>query len=180
MQSVPQEMLAGARPTRLLALAVGDWAAIALLWLASARLPAEARAWAYPFAVLLIAGRFHALGVVLHDVAHMPRGRKTFALRALEFLAGYPVGTTIDAMRYHHLRHHRDFGRSADPYLKAWVGRSRLRFWVMSLRYLLLVPLWIFARFTARLPRISRRCAKVTRAFFCRIVRAITSPPAPK
>jgi fatty acid desaturase len=165
MQSVPQEMLAGARPSRLLALALGDWAAIAMVSLASSLLPAEARAWAYPFVVILIAGRFHALGVVLHDAAHMPRGRKTPALRALEFLAGYPIGTTIDAMRYHHLRHHRDLGRSADPYLKAWVGRSRLRFWVMSLRYFLLVPLWILRAFygaaAANLPALRESYARL-------------------
>jgi hypothetical protein len=39
-------------------------------------------------------------------------------------MAGYPVGSTLDAldaMRYHHLRHHRDLGFPSDPYLKPWV-----------------------------------------------------------
>ena len=50
-------------------------------------------------------------------------------------------------MRYHHLRHHRDLGFAGDPYLKEWVGSSRMRFWVMSLRYFLLVPLWVLRGF---------------------------------
>jgi fatty acid desaturase len=145
--AVPQELVASARPTRLIGLALGDWAAIAMLWLAAWMIPAHARMWTYPMIVALIAGRLHALGVVLHDAAHMPRGRKTFLLRALEILAGYPIGTTIDAMRYHHLRHHRDLGHAGDPYLKSWVGRGRLRIWAMSLRYFLLAPLWILRAF---------------------------------
>jgi fatty acid desaturase len=165
MQSIPREALTRARPKRLLALAIGDWAAIALLWLASSLLPKETRSWTYPFAVLLIAGRFHALGVVLHDAAHLPRGPKTAALRALEILAGYPIGTTIDAMRYHHLRHHRELGHDGDPYLKSWIGRSRTRFWVMSLRYFLLVPLWIVRAFygsaAASFPRLRNSYARL-------------------
>ena len=165
MQSIPGEALTRARPKRLLALAIGDWAAIALLWLASSLLPADTRSWAYPFVALLIAGRFHALGVVLHDAAHLPRGPKTAALRALEILAGYPIGTTIDAMRYHHLRHHRELGHDGDPYLKSWIGSSRARFWVMSLRYFLLVPLWIVRAFygsvAASFPRLRNSYARL-------------------
>lgn len=145
--NIPQQLMASTPPARLIALALGDWAAIALLWFAAWMIPAHARMWAYPMIVALIAGRLHALGVVLHDAAHMPRGRKTPTLRVLEILAGYPIGTTMDAMRYHHLRHHRDLGRAGDPYLKSWVGRNRLRFWAMSLRYFLLAPLWILRAF---------------------------------
>lgn len=147
MPTIPRDLLAGMRPGRLIALALSDWAAIAVLWLAALRVPAHVLIWMYPLVVLLLAGRFHALGVLLHDAAHMPRGRKTLALRALEVLAGYPIGTTIEAMRYHHLRHHRELGLSRDPYLKAWVGRSRARLGLMSLRYFLLVPLWILRAF---------------------------------
>ncbi|PYT66914.1 MAG: fatty acid desaturase [Acidobacteria bacterium] len=93
--------------------------------------------------MILIAGRLHALGVVLHDVVHMPPGQKSPTIRLIELLAGYPIGTTVEAMRYHHLRHHCDLGLHNDPYLKTCVGESRLRFWIMTLRYFLLVPLWV-------------------------------------
>jgi len=143
MRALPIELLGTSSVPRLILLAGADWAAIAAIWIVAPRTPV----WMYAILVLLLAGRFHGLGVVLHDAVHMPRVRKTFAVRVLEMIAGYPVGSTIEAMRYHHLRHHRDLGLSGDPYLKPWVGKSEFRFWVMSLRYLLLVPLWILRGF---------------------------------
>jgi|HubBroStandDraft_6_1064221.scaffolds.fasta_scaffold466283_1 fatty acid desaturase len=143
MQGVPRELLGTARLPRVILLALADWAGIAAIWLAAPRAPF----WLYPLWVVLLAGRFHALGVLLHDAAHLPRTPKTPPLRMLEIIAGYPVGTSVDAMRYHHLRHHRDLGLRGDPYLKPWVGKSRARFWVMSLRYFLLVPLWVLRGF---------------------------------
>jgi fatty acid desaturase len=142
-QGAPRELLGTAKLHRLIFLSLGDWFAIATVWFVALHTPA----WLYPLWLLLIAGRFHALGVLLHDAVHAPRARKTFQLRFLEILAGYSVGTSVDAMRYHHLRHHRDLGSAHDPYLKPWVGNSRLRFWVMSLRYFLLVPVWMLRGF---------------------------------
>jgi fatty acid desaturase len=139
MRALPIELLGSARIPRLIGFALADWVAIMAIWILASQTPP----WTYPMWILLLAGRFHALGVVLHDAVHIPRLRKKFAVRVLEVIAGYPIGSTIEAMRYHHLRHHRDLGMSGDPYLKAWVGKSEFRFWVMSLRYLLLVPLWI-------------------------------------
>ena len=142
-QGAPRELRGPAKLPRLILVSMGDWAVIAAVWLVAPHVSS----WLYPFWVLLIAGRFHALGVLLHDAAHTPRARKTVQLRFVEILAGYPVGTSVDAMRYHHLRHHRDLGFAGDPYLKEWVGSSRMRFWVMSLRYFLLVPLWVLRGF---------------------------------
>jgi fatty acid desaturase len=139
MESVPKELLQPARPAPLIVRALMDWSFIFCIWIVATGAPA----WFYPVWALLIAGRLHALGVVLHDVIHMPRGAKTPSIRAVEIIAGFPIGSTVEAMRYHHLRHHRDLGLPADPYLKSWVGQSTFRFWVMSLRYFLLVPLWI-------------------------------------
>jgi len=115
---------------------------MAAIWLVAARLPAAL----YPAWLVLLAGRIHALGVVLHDAVHLP-GPKTGALRCLEVLAGYPIGSTIEAMRYHHLRHHRENGMPQDPYFKPWIGKSRARFWLISLRYFLLLPLWVLRGF---------------------------------
>lgn len=141
--SVPRELLGAPRLPRVILMSLVDWAAIAAIWLVAWHAPA----WLDPFWVVLLAGRFHALGVLLHDGAHMPRVRKGLQFRILEIVAGYPVGTSIDAMRYHHLRHHRELGLAGDPYSKPWVANSRLRFWLMSLRYLLLVPLWVLRGF---------------------------------
>jgi fatty acid desaturase len=139
MRAVPKELLAPARASNLIFLAAVDWLIIAAIWLTAPHLPAQL----YPLWVLLLAGRLHALGVVLHDAVHMPPGRKTSELRLLEILAGYPIGSTIDAMRYHHLRHHRENGLPEDPYFKPWIGNSRVRFWLMTPRYFLLLPLWV-------------------------------------
>ena len=139
MKSVPEELVQPANPPDLLWVALLDWAVIVGAMVLAQFAP---RYW-YPLWLALIAGRLHALGVVLHDVVHMPPAQKSWTIRAIEILAGYPIGTTVEAMRYHHLRHHRDLGLDNDPYLKTWVGESRLRFWIMSLRYFFLVPLWV-------------------------------------
>jgi fatty acid desaturase len=141
--SIPRRLLQAARPRRLFLYAAADWAVIAAVWLMAARTPS----WLYPLWVLLLVGRLHALGVVLHDCVHLPLRRKNLLLRVIEVMAGYPVATTIDAMRYHHLRHHRDLGLSGDPYLKRWAGRSLLRNFLLSFRYFLLAPLWVVRGF---------------------------------
>ncbi|HEY1758524.1 MAG TPA: fatty acid desaturase [Bryobacteraceae bacterium] len=142
MRDVPRELLTGVRVPRLIRYALVDWLAIATIWLIAPHAPISL----YPLWALLLAGRIHALGVVLHDAVHS-QGRKTPAMRVVELLAGYPIGSTIEAMRYHHLRHHRENGLPEDPYFKPWfgkrIGKSRIRFWLMSLRYFLLLPLWV-------------------------------------
>jgi fatty acid desaturase len=146
MRDVPRELLAAPKVSRLIRYALGDWAMMAAVWWIAPHAPVAL----YPVWVLLLAGRIHALGVVLHDAVHL-QTRKSARLRVLEILAGYPVGSTIDAMRYHHLRHHRENGLPGDPYFKTyfkphskhWIGNSRVRFWLMSLRYFLLLPLWV-------------------------------------
>jgi fatty acid desaturase len=103
--------------------------------------------WLYPLEWLLIAGRFHALGVVLHDACHMRADRGSPAARVLELLAGYPIATTLAAMRYHHLRHHRFSGMPLDPYLKLGISASPLRRNLRRALGLLLVPAWILRCF---------------------------------
>jgi fatty acid desaturase len=62
-------------------------------------------------------------------------------MRWIETLCGYPTATTLDAMRYHHLRHHRDSGMATDPYFKH--GNPNRLWWVRNtLRGLALVPFW--------------------------------------
>jgi len=108
-----------------------------MLWVALTLSPG----WVYPPLILLLAGRFHALGVVLHDAAHMPLRGKTAAIRLVEILCGYPIATTLNAMRYHHLRHHRDNGMATDPYYKSGSQTAGRRI-LYTLRGLALVPFW--------------------------------------
>jgi hypothetical protein len=46
------------------------------------------------------AGRFHALGILMHDCSHMPLRSKDLRIHLLEILCAYPLATTLDAMRY--------------------------------------------------------------------------------
>lgn len=133
------------RPTvpRLLRLALVEWAGIALGTAAMAALPTHGLALVGQLALLVfVAGRYHGLGVILHDAAHMPLRGKTAATHALELLAGFPIGTTLNAMRYHHLRHHKDSGMPSDPYWKRDVDRRPLVWLAQWLRGVLLLPFW--------------------------------------
>ena len=138
-RQVPVALLRPAELSRLIGAALADWGVIVGCWIAMALAPA----WLLPVGVIVVAGRLHALGVVLHDACHM-QGRPSGArARVLELLAGYPITTTLAAMRYHHLRHHRHNGSALDPYFKA--GASH-RFWpatLARLRGLVVPPAWI-------------------------------------
>lgn len=129
---------APAQPWRLVRYACVDWPVIVACWLAMSRI---AHPLVYVAGVLLIAGRLQALGVILHDACHLPSRRRTVALVLVEALAGWPIGSTVAAMRYHHLRHHRAVCTPEDPYLHrlaahgGWVKRA------MMVRGALL-PIW--------------------------------------
>lgn len=122
----------------LLSLAAVDWAVIGAAWLAMAWLPV----YVYPVLAVVVAGRLHGFGVLLHDACHMAMPRKTKKARLLEVLAGYPIATTLDAMRYHHLRHHRDTNMTTDPYFKPRSEAHALWKTYYYLRSFLLVPHW--------------------------------------
>jgi len=124
---------------QLLRFAATDWLVIAATWLALWQGPA----WLYPLGLLVVAGRLHALGVVLHDACHMGRRAYTEGLWLLQLLAAYPIATTLEAMRYHHLRHHRASGMAEDPYFKEGVSTDATLRLLYRLRGLLLVPVWI-------------------------------------
>ncbi len=134
----PQALLVTPVVNDLIASAAVDW----LVWLAAGAVAMVAPWWLYPLPALVIASRIHGLGVLLHDASHMPLRKKTGAVRLLEAMAGYPLSTTINAMRYHHMRHHRDSGMPSDPYFKPGVGESQLRYALNVARGLLLMPFW--------------------------------------
>lgn len=117
-----------------------DWSVIVSCWVGALATPS----WSWPIWALALAGRFHALGVLLHELCHMPHRRRTsWPGRLLEIAAGYPIGSTAAAMRYHHLRHHRDSGMPTDPYFKPGVHQRPALFLLMWLRGVFLVPFWL-------------------------------------
>lgn len=136
---VPASPLVRAEMPRLLRYAAGDWLVIVGTWFTLWHGPA----WLYPLGLLVIAGRLHALGVVLHDACHMGHRAHTGWLWLLQLAAGYPIASTMQAMRYHHLRHHRSSGMAEDPYFKAGVSTDATLRMLYRLRGLLLVPVWI-------------------------------------
>ena len=138
--NAPPDLVVRPFPLQLIRYAAEEWLAIAVLAWAAATAPLLA----YPLFGLLLAGRYHALGVVLHDAAHLPLpgGRKSLSLRVVELLAGYPVASTVDALRFHHLRHHRDSGMASDPYFKPALEHSTAARFLAWARGAILLPFW--------------------------------------
>ena len=97
----------------------------------------------YPIVTLVIASRFHSFGVILHDLTHMPLKTKTVKIRVLEVLAGYPIATTLNAMRYHHLRHHKDSCMLTDPYFKTPSSNNSVPFFLNIVKSSILIPFWL-------------------------------------
>jgi len=137
--AVPKDLLARAKDSTLLRYTLEDWALIFLFWTGMSYSPA----WMYPLWALLIGGRIHSFGVILHDATHKSIHAKSWQLRLVEIFAGYTMASTLNAMRYHHIRHHRDSGMPNDPYFKPTVQSSRWIFMLIWARHLLLMPLWI-------------------------------------
>ena len=110
---VPKELLKSPSIRHLFSFLFFDWIIIILSSIMMFRTPN----YLYPFWILIIGGRLHGLGVILHDLTHVPyRKNKSWKLRLLEIFAGYPIASTVNAMGYHHLRHHRNTLFKTDPY----------------------------------------------------------------
>lgn len=155
---VPVELLTRATLPGLYRLAAAQWAWMGLCWAGMALVPEAA-----PVLALLVAGRLHALGVILHDAIHLPWRHKGPGLRVLELLCGLPVATTLEAMRYHHLRHHRDAGLPSDPYRRPPASPWRqLAVW---LRVCPILPFWVlrgpFGLLAWPLPPLRTRYARL-------------------
>jgi fatty acid desaturase len=134
------------RPRTLIGWALFDWLVIALAWLSIVDCD-EMLVRAVGIAV--VASRLHALGVILHDACHRRGHRKTAAWWTIEALAGWPIASTIEAMRYHHLRHHRDSGLATDPYRHPWLARGAAAHALLVLRGALLPAWWMLRAFVA-------------------------------
>ena len=140
---VPAALLRKSTLNELLRIAITDWLWIATFLILMWNVPQN---W-MPVFMILVAGRIHGLGVVLHDATHLPLRGKNGRVRLLELLSGFPVGSTLNAMRYHHIRHHRDSGMMSDPYFIAGLRGRPWMYALVWLRHIMLAPFWIFRSF---------------------------------
>ncbi|MFZ4713384.1 MAG: fatty acid desaturase family protein [Bacteriovoracaceae bacterium] len=137
---VPLEILVGPSIPKLYLYTLIDWA----IYIGSAFLMFKTPYYLCPLWIIIMAGRLHAFGVIIHDLSHMKLIKKKFSIRVIEILVGYPIGTTINAMAYHHLRHHRNTLFNNDPYYninKKCTGIQRL--FLAFKKGLFFVPFWI-------------------------------------
>lgn len=101
------------KPWRSMVAIAFDWAVI---FLAIATSVYFNNLFVYLFAVLLIAGRMHAFGVLLHEAAHirLVKNRKINDWIA-DLLLAWPIFITVDGYRQTHLQHHRHTNTDEDP-----------------------------------------------------------------
>lgn len=153
---VPSELLKTSSLRELFFWAILDWVIIGACWY----LMLNTSPYLYPLWLIIVGGRLHALGVILHDLTHGPYRNRPWTWRVLEVLVGYPIGSTIDAMAYHHLRHHRNtLIENGDPYFNYNKKCSGWRRFTLTFKKgPLFVPFWIvrgivgcFATFIPRL-----------------------------
>ena len=126
------------QPRILIAWALFDWIVIGVAWTAMSLIGGP---WVAIVGTVAVASRLHALGAILHDACHKRRRNKSPAWWVVEMLAGWPIGSTIEAMRYHHLRHHAASGTPTDPYHSSVHAGTNWRRHVLTSRGALL-PFW--------------------------------------
>ena len=127
-----------ANPRVLLQWAVFDWSIIAAAW---ATMTVVNHLAVTVVGIIVVASRLHALGAILHDACHKRRRPASRMWWLVEALAGWPIASTIEAMRYHHLRHHATSGTQMDPYHGTAHAHTTWRRYVLTVRGIVL-PFW--------------------------------------
>ena len=105
------------RTTMALAL---DWLVIAAAITTSVL---SESSWVYALALLVIAGRMHALAVLIHDFAHYRWIKnKVVSEWVGDLFLAWPLMTTVDGYRQNHLAHHRHTNTESDPDFRDRLG----------------------------------------------------------
>lgn len=112
--AIPSKYLEKPRNTALLRYALEEWGLLGISFTGLVLGPL----WLKAICLIVFGGRLHALGVIVHDISHQSLRKKTPLMRVVEIMTGYLIGTTANAMAYHHNRHHRHVNTSQDPYFK--------------------------------------------------------------
>lgn len=83
--------------------------------------------WMYGLAMLVIATRQHALGVIMHDGTHYRLLRNRAANDAIsDLFCALPVGMLTSRYKHEHMLHHRYLNTDRDPY---WVDFKNDDMW---------------------------------------------------
>lgn len=108
------------QPWRTTLAIAADWLVIAAAIYASI---ASGSTWVYAIAVFVIAGRMHAMAVLIHDFAHYRWIRnKVVSEWVGDLLLAWPLMTTVDGYRQNHLAHHRHTNTENDPDFRDRLG----------------------------------------------------------
>ena len=100
--------------------------------------------------IVVIASRLHSFGVIVHELTHLPRNIKGLKIRLIKILTAYPIGITINAMRYNHIRHHKDSCMETDPYFHHFENYDKKNILIRILYIfigIILIPSWIIRGF---------------------------------
>ncbi|CAN7236756.1 fatty acid desaturase family protein [Rhizobium sp. LjRoot98] len=83
----------------------------------------------YLAAVLVIAGRMHAFGCLMHEAAHyrIIKNRKVSDWMS-DLLLAWPIMATVDGYRMNHLAHHQHTNTDDDPDWAAKLGMAQFTF----------------------------------------------------
>lgn len=103
-----------------------DWAII----LAAIAVSEYFGSWlVYVAAVLVIGGRQHALGVLIHEFAHYRFiSNKKLSDWVGDLTLAWPLGTTVEGYRRNHLAHHRYTNTDQDPDWVVKIGTAHFTF----------------------------------------------------
>lgn len=93
--------------------ALADWFIIALtIWAAEL----FQSIWSHVAAIVIIASRQHALGVIAHEAIHWPIGYlQRAAVLTCKYLCAWPILMHFEFFRDIHLAHHRHLNTLSDP-----------------------------------------------------------------
>ncbi|AFM13454.1 fatty acid desaturase [Turneriella parva] len=96
-----------------LAAALADWLIVAVtIWSAEV----VQSFWCHAAAVIIIASRQHALGVIAHEAIHWPKGHlQRVAVLTFKYACAWPILMHFEFFREIHLAHHRHLNTGADP-----------------------------------------------------------------
>lgn len=111
----PQELkaLSVLQPWRTAAALAVDWLVIAAAIAVSVY---SGSIVVYIAAVLVIAGRMHALAVLVHEAAHFRFLRnRQISEWIMDVFAAWPVGANVEGYRQNHLAHHQHTNTDDDP-----------------------------------------------------------------
>ncbi|MGB3502817.1 MAG: fatty acid desaturase family protein [Mesorhizobium sp.] len=114
------------QPWKTAAALIGDWA---LIVIAIAVAEYTDSWWVYVPAIMVIGGRQHAFGVLLHEFAHFRFiSNKNVSEWIADLFLAWPLLTTLEGYRRNHLGHHRYLNTEDDPDWKAKLGSIEFTF----------------------------------------------------